>query len=116
MSREKETIHLTPTSRGWASKGGKGLGFQKSKSMMKKPPPQDNRKQAPPKEEPKKPGDDIGKKPPVKMLSFEAWMIPNKQFYKSTKEAQAAYEKYVDGFKQAPKRDEDEKAVKKKNP
>ena len=93
MSREKETIHLTATSRGWKSKGSKGLGFmkgpvKKSKpSLVKKAVPSKNQDQKPqekPKEEEK--------------LTFDAWLKKQEQAgtkYESKAAAQKGYDIYT---------------------
>lgn len=96
MSREKETIHLTPTKRGWASKGGKGLGFMKNPPFK---PKVNTKKQQPQADPPKKkdPNQPVDEK--KKVLSWEAWLIDNKRNYNSEKEARAGYDKYVAGTK-----------------
>jgi hypothetical protein len=96
MSREKETIHLTATSRGWASQGGKGLGFtkQSKSSFVKKT--KTNKNQTP----------DKGKDetPPKKdeKLTFEAWQdkeIKAGKKFESKEAAQKAYDVYSKGGK-----------------
>ena len=92
MSREKETIHLTATSRGWASKGGKGLGYTKGSksSFVKKTLSNKNQN----------PGKGKDENPPKedKKLTFEAWqdtqMKAGKKF-ESKSAAQKAYDIYT---------------------
>tara|TARA_Y100001973_G_scaffold94707_1_gene147091 strand:+ start:1712 stop:2155 length:444 start_codon:yes stop_codon:yes gene_type:complete len=110
MSREKETIHLTATSRGWASKGGKGLGFsKKSKSSFvkktlsnKNQTPSKGKDETPPKK------DEQGKG----ALSFDAWLMKEEKAgkkYESKTAAQKGYDIYtgkaeaIDKPKEKPK-------------
>ena len=99
MSREKETIHLTATSRGWKSKGSKGLGFmkgpvKKSKpSLVKKAVPSKNQDQKP-QEKPQdaKPWEQEEK------LTFEAWLEKEQKAgtkYESKTAAQKGYDIYT---------------------
>tara|TARA_B100001250_G_C19189513_1_gene524564 strand:+ start:84 stop:509 length:426 start_codon:yes stop_codon:yes gene_type:complete len=92
MSREKETIHLTATSRGWASKGGKGLGYTKGSksSFVKKSKTQKDTQPSKGKDE-NPPKDD-------KKLTFEAWQDREMKAgtkYESKESAQKAYDIYT---------------------